>query len=167
MLWPTGVSADEGGAAGTLQRPVDNMPCDAFVPPLRENEISSLFGPRRSLASKKEYHKGVDYSAPIGTLVLAAGEGEVVEMGRNATYGRFVTLEHASGVRTLYAHLAQFSKWLSIGSLLDQGEAIGKLGRSGRTTGPNLHFEIWSDGKRVDPLTILADQDGNPCDASR
>lgn len=165
IFFSTAAMANENGAAGERPRLSDNATCDSFTAPLGGNEISSLFGPRRSSSGGKGFHKGIDYSAPVGTPVLAAGEGEIVKIGRNSTYGRFVMLEHTNGIRTLYAHLARFSKWLSVGSYLDRGEALGKSGRSGRTTGPNLHFEIWSEGKRIDPLTMLADRGRNSCDA--
>jgi murein DD-endopeptidase MepM/ murein hydrolase activator NlpD len=101
-------------------------------------------------------HQGIDFAAPTGTPVVAAGDGEVVEAGPRAGYGNWLRIRHADGWDTAYAHLSGFAAGLKPGLAVRQGEVVGFVGESGEATGPHLHYEVWRDGVRVDPATVPA-----------
>jgi len=100
------------------------------------------------------HHGGIDLRAAYGQSVPAAAEGTVVEAGENGAYGMTLVLEHAGGLRTRYAHLSAAD--VSVGDRVLQGQEIGRVGQSGRATGPHLHFEVIRDGQRIDPTTVIA-----------
>ena len=114
------------------------------------SKMTSGFGPRNG-----KMHRGVDFAAPIGTSVRAAGKGEVVHVGRNGTgpgrtYGNYLVLHHGKGLYTLYAHLDRIT--VKKGSRVNRKEQIGTVGSTGRSTGPHLHFEVIEGIEEVDPL---------------
>jgi murein DD-endopeptidase MepM/ murein hydrolase activator NlpD len=111
---------------------------------------TSRFGPRtRPLAGGYQHHDGVDLGVPVGTPVYAAQRGRVVWVGAALGPGRYVVIDHGSGVRTRYLHLD--STAVRFGQRVDRGERIGASGESGRVTGPHLHFEVMLDGAPLDP----------------
>ncbi len=123
--------------------------------PLEYSRISSPFGRRKHPISKKfHFHKGIDYAAPWGTPIVAAGEATVTFVGRKGGYGRLVTLQHHQRVSTLYAHLSSYAKGLSVGDKVSQGQIIGYVGQSGRSTGPHLHYEIQLDCVAINPSLL-------------
>jgi murein DD-endopeptidase MepM/ murein hydrolase activator NlpD len=143
-----------GALAGVLAAPsaVVAAPCPAALPVA--GEFSSGFGMRHGRP-----HPGVDIRAPIGTPVEAAGRGAVVFAGRYFDYGLMVEIEHADGSRARYAHLARFAPGVVSGAAVRAGQRLGDVGRTGRTTGANLHVELRRDGRAVDPwpwLTAIA-----------
>jgi murein DD-endopeptidase MepM/ murein hydrolase activator NlpD len=88
-------------------------------------------------------HNGIDLAAPVGTPVLASAGGKVIVSrmgGYNGGYGIYVVISHSNGTQTLYAHLN--ANWVSVGEEVVQGQVIGTVGRTGRVTGPHLHFEV-------------------------
>ncbi len=95
------------------------------------------------------FHAGVDLAAPTGTPVLAIAPGRVVDVGPRGSYGLLIELEHAQGWRTRYAHLSGAD--VSEGQWVVRGQALGKVGQSGRATGPHLHFEARKNGANADP----------------
>ena len=99
-------------------------------------------------------HKGVDYGAPIGTAISAAGDGRVVFMGVKGGYGKTVEIQHGERYTTLYAHLSRFPKNLKNGSRVSQGQTIGFVGRTGLATGSHLHYEFRVDGVHRDPQKV-------------
>jgi murein DD-endopeptidase MepM/ murein hydrolase activator NlpD len=99
-------------------------------------------------------HRGVDFAAPSGTPVRAAGDGAVLSAGRQNGYGNVVMLQHAGGVSTVYAHLSGFAAGVKAGTHVTQGELIGYVGQTGWATGPHLHFEFRVNNEQRDPLTI-------------
>ncbi|MBM3569225.1 MAG: M23 family peptidase [Alphaproteobacteria bacterium] len=99
-------------------------------------------------------HKGVDFGAPVGTPVRAAGDGTIEIAKMWGAYGNYVRIRHPDGYATAYAHLANFRPGLKAGVTVRQGEVIGAVGRTGRTTGPHLHFEVLIGDRQVDPLTV-------------
>lgn len=119
--------------------------------------ISSPYGRRRHPIFKDvRVHWGVDYAAPRGTAVYAAGDG-VVQMAKyNGGYGNFVKIRHNSEYSTAYGHMKGFAKGIRPGTRVKQGQIIGYVGSTGRSTGPHLHYEVVQNGKRVNPLTIKA-----------
>ena len=126
----------------------------AFVYPVRFTRISSVYREARfhPVYKKKRPHRGVDFAAPPGTPVRAAAAGRVTYAGWKGSYGRFVKIRHAGPYSTAYAHLRGIKSGLRVGSLVAQGETIGSVGSSGTATGPHLHFEMYKNGRFVDPL---------------
>jgi len=118
--------------------------------PLEQPVLSSAFGVR-----KNRMHKGVDFSAPVGSEVRAVATGVVTFAGRMSGYGRLVEIVHADGTATRYAHLASFGGSVAVGAAVIAGTVIGTVGTSGRTTGPNLHFEVLVANRAIDPLERL------------
>ncbi len=137
-------------AAGmTLGSPAMAAPCPIGMP--IAGEKSSPFGAARGGRG----HSGADIRAPIGSPVRAASGGVVTFVGRFFDYGLMVEIEHFDGSRARYAHLARFAPGLSSGDRVRAGQDIGTLGRTGRTTGPNLHVELRRHGRPVDPWPWL------------
>jgi murein DD-endopeptidase MepM/ murein hydrolase activator NlpD len=113
--------------------------------------FSSGFGWRRSpFTGRKEFHEGLDISAPHGTPIIAPGQGRVVKMGHHKYLGKYLKLDHGRKLITTYAHLSGFN--VSLGQKIQRGQVIAYMGSSGRTTGPHLHYEIAIKGKSVNPL---------------
>ena len=116
--------------------------------------ITSRFGYRRSpFGGGKEFHDGLDIAASIGTPVVAAGNGRVIFASWLAGYGRSVIIDHGYGYRTQYSHAS--SILVRRGETVKKGELIARVGSTGRSTGPHLHFMISVNGKLVDPLGVL------------
>jgi murein DD-endopeptidase MepM/ murein hydrolase activator NlpD len=99
-------------------------------------------------------HRGIDWAAPRGTPVRAAGNGVVVAIERSGAYGRYVEIDHGRAVSTVYAHLARYAPGLRIGHRLRQGDLLGKAGSTGRATGPHLHYEVLVAGRQIDPFAV-------------
>lgn len=109
---------------------------------------------RHPILNRVRAHKGIDFAAPIGTPVKAAGSGRVQFVGTKGGYGNVVIVAHAGGVTTLYGHLSRFAKGLSVGDRVQQGELIGRVGMSGLATGPHLHYEYRVHGVHRDPARV-------------
>jgi len=101
----------------------------------------------------KKFHKGTDYKADRGTPVHAAGDGVIAFTGRQKGYGKVIYVDHGGGLITRYAHLSKID--VAIGDAVLGDEVIGKVGSTGRTTGPHLHFEIRVSGRAIDPVQAL------------
>ena len=123
--------------------------------PLAEQiDITSGFGPRRDpFVESMALHDGIDFRAGRGTEVHATAAGLVTWSGRNAGYGKMVEIEHAGGVVTRYAHLSALS--VGAGERVTAGQVIGRVGSTGRSTGPHLHYEMHIDGEPIDPSRFL------------
>ena len=113
--------------------------------------VTSAFGPRGG-----RFHDGIDIAAPVGTAIYAAAGGEVVFHGKLSGYGNVLVLRHGSGFSTVYAHNDRH--YVRAGQRVRRGDRIAGVGRSGRVTGPNLHFEIRYDNEARDPLVFLPEQ---------
>lgn len=128
----------------------------AFIrTPVDFARISSRFsnGRKHPILNKIRAHRGVDYAAPRGTPIKAAGDGKVVLAGRHGGYGNTVILQHGNKYRTLYAHMNGFAKGIRSGGTVKQGQIIGYIGTTGLSTGPHLHYEFQVNGVHVDPLS--------------
>jgi murein DD-endopeptidase MepM/ murein hydrolase activator NlpD len=99
-------------------------------------------------------HRGVDFSAPIGTPVRAIASGVVTFAGRSGEYGNQIEIEHQAPYATSYSHLQKFARNVKAGTTVRKGEVIGYVGRSGMATGPHLHFMLFENGTYVNPLTV-------------
>lgn len=116
-----------------------------------EGEVVSGFGPRKHpIAGVVRQHNGIDIDAPYGAGVRAAANGAVLKAGPMGGYGLAVVIDHGDGLSTLYAHMSEVS--VSAGRVVSQGEVIGKVGSTGYSTGPHLHFEVRVNGEPRDPL---------------
>jgi murein DD-endopeptidase MepM/ murein hydrolase activator NlpD len=116
---------------------------------------TSPFGWRtHPLLHVSELHSGVDWGAPYGTPIFAAGNGEIEEIGLKGGYGKYVRIKHANGYETAYGHMTAFAKGLDVGSKVRQGQVIGFVGSSGMSTGSHVHFEIIVNDRFVDPMRI-------------
>ncbi|MFW6139174.1 MAG: peptidoglycan DD-metalloendopeptidase family protein [Spirochaetota bacterium] len=114
--------------------------------------LTSKFGYRRDpITGKRAYHTGVDIAARVGTKVYASRAGQVIYTGDRYGYGKCVVMEHRFGYTTVYAHLSQI--FVRRGQRVEKGKVIGRIGDTGRSTGPHLHFEIWLKNRLIDPLT--------------
>jgi len=124
--------------------------------PLDFLRVSSVFNPRRKhpISGAVRAHKGIDYAAPTGTPIWAAGDGRIEFAGRKGGYGNAVMIDHGKGVSTLYAHMSRFGKSARSGRSVKQGDIIGYVGSTGASTGPHLHYEYRVKGVHKDPATI-------------
>jgi murein DD-endopeptidase MepM/ murein hydrolase activator NlpD len=116
---------------------------------------TSPFGWRtHPLLHVSELHSGVDWGAPYGTPIFAAGNGEIEEAGLKGGYGKYVRIKHANGYETAYGHMTAFAKGIEVGTKVRQGQVIGFVGSSGMSTGSHVHFEIIVNDRFVDPMRI-------------
>ena len=124
--------------------------------PINNAKVTSSFTTRRKhpVLGFTRAHKGVDFRAPTGTPIPAAGAGRIVKRGYNSGHGNFVRIRHNGSFETLYAHMSKFAKGVNVGTTVRQGQIIGYSGSTGLSTGPHLHYEIIKDGKHVNPLTV-------------
>jgi murein DD-endopeptidase MepM/ murein hydrolase activator NlpD len=124
--------------------------------PLDFTRVSSNFNRarRHPILNTLRAHQGVDYSAPTGTVIKAAGEGRVSFAGLKGGYGKVVVLEHGRGISTLYGHLSRFAPATRNGQRVKQGATIGYVGSSGAATGPHLHYEYRVNGVHQNPRTV-------------
>jgi murein DD-endopeptidase MepM/ murein hydrolase activator NlpD len=124
-------------------------------PLVRATRISSSFGNRTDpFTGTRAYHSGIDMPAPNGTVVMSAGYGKVTFVGQKAGYGNVVEVTHAAGLVTRYGHLSAFL--VKEGQVVESGAPIAKVGSTGRSTGPHLHFEVRVKDTAVDPGKYLA-----------
>lgn len=130
-----------------------NIPC---ITPIKEgdfNKISSGWGMRKHpITHEMKMHNGIDFSAKLGTDVIATADGRVIKTefkGEGKGYGRVVYIQHSDVYTTLYTQLSEFK--VKPGDIVKQGDVIGLVGKSGFSTGPHLHYEVWENGKAVNP----------------
>jgi murein DD-endopeptidase MepM/ murein hydrolase activator NlpD len=130
---------------------------DFLKTPVQFSRISSVFNPRRRhpVLNTMRAHRGVDYAAPTGTPVRAAGAGRVQFRGVKGGFGNAVEIAHANGVVTRYGHLSRFANGVGSGKKVDQGDVIGYVGMTGLATGPHLHFEYIERGRYKDPQKAM------------
>jgi murein DD-endopeptidase MepM/ murein hydrolase activator NlpD len=137
---------DEDGQSA--QKSLLRTPTDAA-------RISSGFGRRKHpILGFTRMHQGIDFAAPPGTPVYAAGDGVVEKAGWFGTYGKYIRIRHGGGYKTAYAHLRRIASGLAEGTRVKQRQVIGYIGATGRATGPHLHYEVILNNKPVNPQTI-------------
>lgn len=123
--------------------------------PIDGARISSSFGNRRHpILGYTRLHSGTDFAAPTGTPIYAAGNGTIELAQRNGGYGNYVRIRHANGYQTAYAHMHRFGRGIRKGIRVRQGQIIGYVGTTGRSTGPHLHYEVVHNGRKVNPQRI-------------
>jgi murein DD-endopeptidase MepM/ murein hydrolase activator NlpD len=142
-LLKSGGSHGTGKYAGTLHWPTPG-----------HTRVSSPFGMRmHPILHVRKMHTGIDISAPSGATIVAAGNGKVIYAGRNGGYGNFTMIDHGNGLVTCYAHQSRIT--VSKGQHVSAGQTIGKVGSTGLSTGPHLHFEVRVNGTPRNPLSYL------------
>lgn len=123
--------------------------------PIDGARISSGFGKRRHpILGYTRMHKGLDFAARRGTPIYAAGDGVVDFAGRKGGYGKYVRIRHTGTYKTAYAHMHRYGKGVRTGRRVRQGQIIGYVGSTGRSTGPHLHYEVHKNGRQVNPRSI-------------
>ena len=123
--------------------------------PINGARLSSSFGSRRHpILGYRRMHAGVDFAAPRGTPILAAGSGTVERANRYGSYGNYIRIRHSDGYKTAYAHLKNFARGVKTGSYVTQDQVIGYVGTTGRSTGPHLHYEVHHHGKKINPRSL-------------
>ncbi len=123
--------------------------------PVDGARLTSGYGKRKHpILGYTMMHRGVDFAARKGTTVHAAGNGVIDRMRRNGDYGRYIRVRHKRQYSTAYAHLGRYAKGLRRGRRVKQGQVIGYVGSTGRSTGPHLHYEVLRNGRRINPLKV-------------
>ena len=139
--------ANEGAAEFNMETPGSyDLPCEGF--------ITSPFGWRQFSKGKRRRHEGIDIAAPLGTSVQAPADGRVSFIGWRGGYGLTVILDHGGSLTTLYAHNA--TTFVKEGSYVKKGERISRIGTSGHSTGPHVHYEVRFWNKPIDPLRVMS-----------
>ena len=123
--------------------------------PINGARLSSSFGRRKHpILGYRKMHTGVDFAAPRGTPILAAGSGTVERANRYGGYGNYIRIRHTDGYKTAYAHLKGFARGVKKGKYVKQDQVIGYVGTTGRSTGPHLHYEVIHHGKKINPRRL-------------
>jgi len=123
--------------------------------PVNGARLSSRFGSRKHpVLGYRKNHTGVDFAAPRGTPIMAAGTGTIIRANRFSTFGNYVSIRHSDGYVTAYAHLKGFARGIKKGRRVVQGQTIGYVGTTGRSTGPHLHYEVHKKGRKINPMTL-------------
>jgi murein DD-endopeptidase MepM/ murein hydrolase activator NlpD len=126
-----------------------------MITPIGEARISSGYGMRRHpIKGYSRMHKGLDFAAPTGTPIMAAGDGVVEYAGRKSGYGNYIRIRHANEYQTVYGHMSKFASDIRKGTRIRQRQIIGYVGSTGLSTGPHLHYEVLHRGKSVNPASV-------------
>ncbi|WP_417320753.1 M23 family metallopeptidase [Emcibacter sp.] len=123
--------------------------------PIEGARLSSYYGKRKHpVLGYTRMHKGLDFSAPTGTPIMAAGDGVIERASRYGSYGNYVRIRHNGTYTTAYAHLSKYGRGIKQGRRVKQGQVIGYVGATGRVTGRHLHYEVMMNGRQVNPLAL-------------
>jgi murein DD-endopeptidase MepM/ murein hydrolase activator NlpD len=126
-----------------------------LLTPIDGARLSSRYGKRRHpILGYTKMHRGLDFAAASGTPIYAGGDGMVEVAGTNGAYGRYIRIRHNATYSTAYAHMRRLARGLRRGARVKQGQVIGYVGTTGRSTGPHLHYEILRAGRQVNPMTV-------------
>ncbi|MDR1365925.1 MAG: M23 family metallopeptidase [Holosporales bacterium] len=143
------------GACGYFDEAGNSLEKNIMRSPIDGGRISSRFGRRaHPISGRLCRHNGVDIAANLGAVIHAASNGRVAFVGQRPGYGRVVCLSHQDGYSTLYAHMSKFAAGIQPGAYVTRGQAIGRVGVSGSTTGPHVHFEVIKNGAHLNPLLV-------------
>ena len=123
--------------------PIENSP-----------EISSPYGYRKDpFTNRRAFHHGVDIAVPSNTDVLSSASGTIIKTAYDRVGGNYIIIDHNNKYKTYYGHLSRIL--LKKGELVKKGQVIGKSGNTGRSTGPHIHYQVYSDGKSLNPLSLI------------
>ncbi len=146
---------DKKGISGYYQTNGKSIEKALMKTPINGARLSSRFGVRRHpILGYNKMHRGTDFAAPKGTPIMASGSG-IIEMSKwNGAYGKYIRIRHNSKYKTAYAHLSGYARGIKKGVKVTQGQIIGYVGSTGRSTGPHLHYEVLVNGKRRNSQTL-------------
>tara|TARA_B110000438_G_scaffold117708_2_gene115013 strand:- start:3187 stop:4446 length:1260 start_codon:yes stop_codon:yes gene_type:complete len=123
--------------------------------PINGASLSSGYGMRKHpILGYDRLHQGVDFAAPTGTPIMAAGTGFIEKIGMNGGAGNYIKIKHVNGYKTAYGHMNKFAAGLKKGSKVTQGQTIGFVGSTGMSTGPHLHYEVIFNNKKINPMKM-------------
>jgi murein DD-endopeptidase MepM/ murein hydrolase activator NlpD len=146
---------DDGETLGFYDKDAEAAAKLLMKTPVDGARLSSNFGKRRHpILGYARMHKGIDFAAPTGTPIYAAGHGVVEKAERWSSFGNYIRIRHANGYKTAYAHLHRIGKGIKPGVKVRQGQIIGEVGSTGRSTGPHLHYEVHKNDVAINPMTI-------------
>jgi murein DD-endopeptidase MepM/ murein hydrolase activator NlpD len=146
---------DRDGMADFYNEKGESLRKALLKTPIDGARLTSGFGNRmHPILGYSAFHKGVDFAAPTGTPIQAAGDGVIEQRNWNGSYGNYVRIRHSAEYATAYAHLSRFAAGLKEGARVRQGQVIGFVGSTGRSTGPHLHYEILRRGAQVNPVNV-------------
>lgn len=145
----------EDGGVGFFDAEGKSVQKALMVTPVEGARTSSGYGMRKHpILGYNKMHEGLDFGAPSGTPIMAAGDGVVEYAGRRGSYGHYIKIRHPNQYQTVYAHMSGYAEGISKGKRVKQGEVIGYVGSTGRSTGPHLHYEVRYAGSPVNPKEI-------------
>lgn len=143
---------DADGNAGYYDVKGQSIKKSLLRTPVDGARITSSFGMRKHpILGYSKMHKGVDFAAPTGTPIYAAGDGAIEYVGSKGAYGNYIKIKHSSTYATAYAHISRFASGIRNGGRVKQGQVIAYVGTTGRSTGPHLHFEVIENGNQINP----------------
>tara|TARA_B100001057_G_scaffold497739_1_gene602712 strand:+ start:52 stop:1344 length:1293 start_codon:yes stop_codon:yes gene_type:complete len=146
---------DKEGSTGHYDKNGKSVQKALMKTPINGARLSSPFGMRKHpIDGFNKMHRGTDFAAPMGTPIMASGSGIVKKAGWCGGGGNCVVIKHNSTYQTIYAHMSKFSKGIRSGVRVRQGQIIGYVGSTGKSTGPHLHYEVLVNGKRVNSQTL-------------
>jgi murein DD-endopeptidase MepM/ murein hydrolase activator NlpD len=123
--------------------------------PINGARLSSGYGMRRHpILGYSRMHRGTDFAASTGTPIMAAGDGVIARAGPFSSFGNYVRIRHGDGYETAYAHMSRFARGIRAGARVRQGQIIGYVGTTGRSTGPHLHYEVMRRGQQINPMSL-------------
>jgi murein DD-endopeptidase MepM/ murein hydrolase activator NlpD len=123
--------------------------------PLNGARLSSAYGMRKHpILGYNKKHMGVDFAAPIGTPIMAAGTGHIEYVGTNGGAGKYIRIKHLNGYKTSYSHLSSYASGIKKNVRVKQGQTIGYVGSTGLSTGPHLHYEVIFNGEKINPMKM-------------
>ena len=123
--------------------------------PINGARISSGYGMRKHpILGYNKKHQGVDFAAPTGTPIMAAGNGHIEFVGTNGGAGKYIRIKHLNGYKTSYSHLSKYASGMKKNLRVKQGQIIGFVGNTGLSTGPHLHYEVIFNNKRINPMKM-------------
>jgi len=144
-----------GGVVDYFNRQGESIRKALLRTPIDGARVSSSFGMRKHpVLGFSKLHAGMDFAAPMGTPIYAAGEGVVEEVGRKGSYGNYIRIKHNQQFSTAYAHLSKIDGGMRRGGRVQQGDIIGYVGTTGRSTGPHLHYEVLEAGRQINPMAV-------------
>ena len=146
---------DKEGSIGHYDKNGKSVQKALMKTPINGARLSSPFGMRKHpIDGFNKMHRGTDFAAPMGTPIMASGSGIVKKAGWCGGGGNCVVIKHNSTYQTIYAHMSKFAKGVRSGTRVKQGQIIGYVGSTGKSTGPHLHYEVLINGKRVNSQTL-------------
>src|SRR6056300_977339 len=146
---------DQEGSIGHYDKNVKSIQKALMKTPIKGARLSSSFGMRKHpIDGFNKMHRGTDFAAPMGTPIMASGSGTIKKAGWCGGGGNCVVIRHNSTYETIYAHMSKFAKGIKKGVRVAQGQTIGYVGSTGKSTGPHLHYEVVVNGKKVNSQTL-------------